>query len=58
MFGTTAVIWVQLVPQGKVMFRLGIVKIVAGFWDHKRVKDSKKKKSKNLHLIRSMLKTV
>jgi hypothetical protein len=55
MFGTTAVIVVQLVPQGKVMFLLGIEKIVAGFCDQVFKKGSKNKTSKNLHLIRSVL---
>jgi hypothetical protein len=44
---------VQLVPQGKVMFLLGMLNTVAGFCDQDSRKGNKNKASKNLRLIRS-----
>jgi hypothetical protein len=35
MCGTVAAIGVQVVPQGRLMVRLGISKVVAGFWAYK-----------------------
>jgi hypothetical protein len=55
MWGTVAVMEVQETPQGSTIFRLGMVKIVAGFCDQAAVNDSNNEKSKNLLLIRSVL---